>query len=453
MDNARPFRSSKHPMARLSPIEVSKEEVGPCHFKLAIQVPADRIAQSFDLTYRAAGSDMRIPGFRKGKAPAAILRTLLGDQVAEDAKSHLLESVVREGVQRSELIALRVVNFDADAIEVDEESPLSFEVEVETTPQVELPPWEEITVQPDPVIINADQVEEALESLRQREMQFEDAAEGQGLDSEHAVEMDLVYLKDEEEGPAAEDIRLGLESPLYGVEEEDWAREMDGVLPDATVDLPCSFNEGFSNEDWVGEKGIVRLSVKRVVKPRPATDAEIAAAGDIDVDELPTRIKDSLTAEAERSERNRQADAVLQQIQDKRPFQLPDGMIQEEAEQSMKGQVKDMVERGLDEEEAQKEVEQQRTRFLESAEVRLKSYFLIRRIAEQEKLKVTRNELSQAFRAIASQHGVDAKTVEKVYTENGRVDDLSSDILTGKVRAFLNEKVAEMAPAVEQAEA
>ena len=110
-----------------------------------------------------------------------------------------------------------------------------FEVEIETTPQVELPSWDEIDVTPEPVIINQEQVDEALESLRQREVRFDDAEEGQGLDSEHAVEMDLIYLKDGEEGPAAEDIRLGLESPLYGVEEEDWTKHMDGVLPDATV--------------------------------------------------------------------------------------------------------------------------------------------------------------------------------------------------------------------------
>lgn len=431
------------------PIEVTSAEVGPCHHKLTVQVPAARIVEEYDHAYQAAGQNLAIPGFRKGKIPIPVLRELLGDQVSADAKQHLFEHIVREAVAQAELVPLRVVNFDMDAIEVDEEQDLQFDVEVETAPTVELPEWDEIDVIPEPTVVESEQVEAALQDIRNRSPRFDEADAEQGLDSEHAVEMDLVYTKDGQDGPDAKDIRLGLDAPLYGVEEEEWNAKMAGAKKDDEIELACTFEEGFSEESWVGESGAVKLTVKKVVKPRPATDEEVAADAELEVEELGAKLKERMEAEAERAERNRQADAMLQQILDKRPFQLAENMVSEETEHQMEQQVQQAVQQGADEDEVRQQVEEKRSEFAESADQRLKSYFLIRRIAQQEEIKVTKNEMDQALRAISRHHGVDVKTVEKVYKEQGRLDDVASDILTGKVRAFLMKKVEEKHPAVE----
>lgn len=431
------------------PIEVQAEELGPCHHKLTVKVPAARIVEEFDHSYQAAGKNLSIPGFRKGKIPVEMLRMVLGEQVEADAKQHLFEHVVRDAVQQADLVPLRVVNFDMDNYEVDEEQDLEFEVEVETAPTVELPDWDEIDVIPEPVVVEGEQIEAALQDIRNRSPRFDDAEEGQGLDSEHAVEMDLVYTKDGEDGPDAKDIRLGLDAPLYGVEEDEWTEKMTDSKVGDEIELACKFEEGFSNEDWVGETGTVKLTIKKMVKPRPATDEEIAEEAELEVEELGSKLKERMEAEAERNERNRQADEMLQQILDKRPFQLAENMVEEETTHAMEQQVQQAVQQGADEDEVRKQVEESRAEFASAADQRLKSYFLIRRIAQQEEIKVTKNEMTQALRAISRHHGVDVKTVEKVYKEQGRLDDVASDILTGKVRGFLMKKVEEKHGAVE----
>jgi len=424
-----------------TPIQAQAEEVGPCHYKLSVQVPAARIVEEYDHSYASAGKDLAVKGFRKGKVPIDVLRTLLGESVESDAKQHLFEHILREAVQQVELVALRVVNFDMDEHEVDESQDLAFDIEIETTPKVELPDWDELDVEAEPVVVDGEAVEAALNDLRSRSPRFDEADAGQGLDSEHAVEMDLVYTKDGKDGPDAQDIRLGMESPLYGVEEDEWNQKMEGAKAGDEVELACTFNDGFSEESWVGESGTVRLTVKRIVKPRPATNEEIAEEAQIDADELESKLKERLVADAERAERNRQADAMLQGILDRRPFQLADNMVKEETEHNIEQQVQQAVQQGADEDEVRKEAEGQREQFEQAADQRLKSYFLIRRIAEQEGIRVTKNEMSQALRAISQHHGVDVKTVEKVYSQQGRLDDVASDILSGKVRAFLVEKV------------
>ena len=440
-------------MATTSNIEVNAEEIGPCHYKLTVQVPVERIVQEFDHTYREAGKTLAVPGFRKGKIPTNVLRGLLGDQVHEDAKNHLFEHIVRDAVQKAEVVALRVVNFDMDQYEVSEETALDFEVEIETTPKVELPEWSELDVKAEPIIVNAEHVDLTLEDIRKKNLRFDEAAEGQGLDEDHAVEMDLQYFLNDEAGPDAKDIRLGLESPLYGVEEEEWTSKMTGAKKGDEITLACEFNEGFSNEEWVGKTGEVRLEVKNLVHPRPASDEEIAEQGGFAAEELRTKIKEGLTEEALRAERNRQADAMIQAILDRRPFQLAQGMLDEETKQTVKQEIARLTEQGLAEETAKEQVESQETAIATAAEARLKSYFLIRRIAEQQEIPVTKNEMEQALRAISQHHGVDVKTVRNVYAQQGRLDDVASDILTGKVRAFLIKQVEENAEAVEASDA
>ncbi|MCH2101595.1 MAG: trigger factor [Planctomycetes bacterium] len=431
------------------PIDVQAEELGPCHHKLTVKVPSARIVEEYDSSYKAAGKNLAIPGFRKGKIPVEMLRTVLGDQVEADAKQQLFEQVVRDAVAQANLVPLRVINFDIDKYEVDEEQDLEFEVEVETAPTVELPDWNEINVIPEPVVIEAEQVEAALQDIRNRSPRFEDAEEGQGLDSEHAVVMDLVYTRDGEDGPDAKDIRLGLDAPLYGVEEDEWTSRMTDAKLGDEIELACAFEEGFSNEDWVGSTGTVKLSIKKMVKPRPATDEEIAEEAELEVEELGSKLKERMQAEAERNERNRQADEMLQQILDKRPFQLAGNMVEEETANAMEQQIEQAVQQGADEDEVRKQVESSRAEFANTADQRLKSYFLIRRIAQQEEIKVTKNEMTQALRSISRHHGVDVKTVEKVYKEQGRLDDVASDILTGKVRAFLMKKIEDKHGSIE----
>ena len=128
---------------------------------------------------------------------------------------------------------------------------------------------------------------------------------------------------------------------------------------------------------------------------------------------------------------------------------LGDSMFFTRPRSTAEQQVEEAVQQGADEDEVRKQVEESRAEFASAADQRLKSYFLIRRIAQQEEIKVTKNEMTQALRAISRHHGVDVKTVEKVYKEQGRLDDVASDILTGKVRAFLMKKVEEKHGAVE----
>ena len=82
-------------MQKKHPIQATKEESGPCSYRIDVVVSAKRCEEEFKNAYQAASRGIKIPGFRPGKAPASVLRQMLGDDAKEHAKEYLIEPQTR----------------------------------------------------------------------------------------------------------------------------------------------------------------------------------------------------------------------------------------------------------------------------------------------------------------------------------------------------------------------
>jgi FKBP-type peptidyl-prolyl cis-trans isomerase (trigger factor) len=162
------------------------------------------------------------------------------------------------------------------------------------------------------------------------------------------------------------------------------------------------------------------------------------------VEELEERIRGRIAADNEQRERERQAHAALDAILELKPFQLSPRMIQEEAEASRKSNIERMQQQGATEEQATAEADKHADDMEVDAERRLKHWFILRRLAQQEKVRVSSRDLDNAFRAIAQQQGVDVGMLKKFYKERNMTDNLRGEILESKVRAHLVDKLAEL---------
>lgn len=437
-----------HPEAvsKNHPVVAEKKELGPCHFEVSVTVPAARVREEFDHAIKAAARGVKVPGFRPGKVPAAVLRQMLGDGAEEHAREHLFDHCANDALAVVGLrnLVLRTLDFDPSDIEVDEEKDLEFAFEVETMPDVELPAFEEIEVEAQDPTPTEEQQAEALQGLAGNNPQFEEVEDG-AVDADLLAEVNLVYLRGDEEGPKADGLKFALGSPLYGADPEAYDAALSGKKAGESFDLEVEFNEGFSEESWVGETGTARISVTKVVRGRPANAEEMVEAfGLKDVEELEERIRGRIVADNEQRERERQAHAALDAILELKPFQLSPRMIQEEAEASRKSNIERMQQQGATEEQATAEADKHADDMAVDAERRLKHWFILRRLAQQEKVRVSSRDLDNAFRAISQQQGVDVGMLKKFYKERNMTDNLRGEILESKVRAHLVDKLAEL---------
>ncbi len=419
-----------------TPIQVESTELGPCHHRLAVQVPADRVRQEFDHAIQAASRGVKVQGFRPGKAPADVLRKLLGDGVNEQAREHLFEHIIPEAIHQAGHSPLRLVDFDPAEIEIDEDKELSFEFELECAPAIELPSWDEIDVLTEPTEATEEQITQAIQGLGRENPKFDESEAG-GLDEETLAECDLQFLRDGEEGPQAEDLKLGLSAPLYGAEPEEFEQAMRGVVAGDEREVAITFNEGFERKDWVGSAGSAKVTVKRLVTPRPATPEELAEAMGLEggTEELEKEAAKQINAQNEQAEKQRQVQAAFDAILEAKPFDLPNRLVEEEAKAAVEAEINKMTESGVEAEEAATQVGTMEEELRKDALNRLRHYFLVRRIAAEEKVRVTEGDMETAYRQIGARHGADAKTVKSYYEEQGMANQLGGEILEGKVRA------------------
>jgi len=424
-------------------IQVEVAELEPCLQKVSVQVPAERVSLELERAFRSLTKKVRLPGFRPGKIPFKVLQKRFGESLEKDAREAVLERLVGEALRAKNLFPLRGVQLDADSLQVAEGLPLAFEFEVETAPPVELPPWEEVSIEARDTEPTLDQVGAAFKALSQEHPRF-DAEEKSRVDAEHLAECDLLFLKDGEEGPRAEGVRLGPESPLYGADPVAFGEALTGCRPGDVFRLKVDFKEGFSHKEWIGESGEVEVRVARVVRPRPATREEVASDLDFESEEaLKEAILERLRRENEADERDRQALALLEGAARLRPFPLPPRLLEEEIEATVKAQAERLEkEGGLSPEEAAARAEGEREAIAEASRNRLQNFFLIRKTAAVEKIRVTEGDLRQAYRALASRHGSEEQTVRSYYREKGLERGLQNDILEGKVRARLAQIAA-----------
>ncbi len=430
------------------PVEATSEQLGPCLLKVSVKVPAARVSQEFDHAIQAAGRDVNVPGYRPGKVPVEMLRKMLDDGIEQEASQHLFEHVIGEVIAEQKIEMLRLVDFDHTKFDVSEGQELEFDFEVETAPEINIPDWSKVEVDIQGTEANEEQINGTLEAIGRDHPRFDDS-DLEKLDANTLAACDIAFSKDGEDGPTAKDLKLALGSPLYGTEEAAYEAAMTDAKVGSEFSLEVEFKEGFEKTEWVGEKGEVKVSVKKLVTPRPGSVEEIAADLNIEAsddvsceDKFLEMVKGRLEMENKAHEMRRQVEAALENILAMAPFELPASIVQDEAEHAEKGAIEKLQGEGKSEDEAKAEIESQRSDIHADAERRLRNYFLIRRIAATEKVRVSNNDMDQAYREIGSRNGTDLKTTRAFYQERGLENQLRGDVLENKTRAQISRILA-----------
>lgn len=143
------------------------EQLSPTRVRINVEVPFEELKPDFDKAYKALAQQVKIPGFRPGKAPAKLIETRVGrGAVLEQVVNDALPARYAEAVQATEVKVIGQPEIEITKIEDGEE--LAFTAEVDVRPEITLPDYSGIEVSVDSFTIGDDDIEEQLTSLRQR---------------------------------------------------------------------------------------------------------------------------------------------------------------------------------------------------------------------------------------------------------------------------------------------
>ena len=417
------------------------EELSPTRVRLTIEVPFDELKPNVDRAYREVARQVRVPGFRPGRVPPRVIDQRIGrEAVLEQAVNDAVPQLYGKALEEHDVYALGQP--DLEITKLDDGKELAFTAEVDVRPKFDLPSIDGLPVTVDNAEVTPDQVEEYIGALRER------FASLKGTDRP-AAEGDFVSidLSAEVNGKSAEDAQAS------GVSYEVGSGQMLDGLDEALTGMSAGETETFAallaGGKQAGKLAQVTVTVQSVkVKELPELDDDFAQSAS-EFDTL-GELRAGTRAQLERMQRAGQAgqarERALDALLDRVDIPLPEDLVGREIA-SRRESLTDRLERsGNTMEEYLQAIgssaEQLDEQFAQDARRSVKAGFILDKLAQQEELGVSQEELAAYVTEQAYRMGVPPDRLAKDLSERGQLAAVAADVLRGKALTLLAERAA-----------
>jgi trigger factor len=379
---------------------------------------------------------IRMPGFRPGKVPIALLRKQYGRSVMGE----VLEQAVNRGSQKAiadhELRpALRP---KIEVTSFDEGADLEFTMALEVLPEVPQVDLKKIELTRPVAEVGEETIAGALDRFAKRFQEYEAPAEPRPTQTGDRVIIDFEGRIDGAvfEGGKAEDIPLVLGSGfmLPGFEEQ-----LTGVEAGADVTVQAQFPDGYPNADLAGKAATFAVQVKDVSEPKPVVlDDDLAKGqGFDDLEALKGAVRDGIAREYAQVARAKVKRALLDDLAANYRFQVPAGMVDLEFEAIWK-QLKEEMERGGEAIAEGKSEEELKEEYRAIAERRVRLGLILSDIGQKNEIKVEQHELNAAIMDQARRYpGQEQKVLDFFRNNPSALDHLRAPLYEDKVVDFI----------------
>jgi trigger factor len=420
-------------------------DVSPTRKEIKIEIDPETVRQTYDRISDRYAKQASVPGFRPGHAPRAVVRTRFKNEIRGQALQELVPEAVNEAINKHELDALGEPDVQLDnteALEKFGEEPLLVNVKVEVLPKVELRDYKGIqTVRKTRRVTDAN-VDEMLEALRETSGAMQPVEDrGAALADTVTINVEGKFLDNsEEENIKADDVEVTLGGK--GVQQE-FTDNLTGVKPDDEKTFVVDYPEGFSSKGLAGKKVEYTARVTAVrVKVLPEVDDEWARSLGEEFDSVATlrsKIRENMENQARQEADHRFRADLMQKVVERHQFEVPQSLIDHQTSYRMESVVRDMISRGVDPRNQNVNWEGAREELKVQAEEDVRSSLLLERIAQEEKIEVSNEEIEAEIQAIARSSQQPVEQVRSVLTKEGGERSIANRLRNRKALDLLVE--------------
>jgi trigger factor len=420
-------------------VKTDVEELSPTRVKLTIEVPFEELKTSLDKAYREVARQVRVPGFRPGRVPPRIIDQRFG-------RATVLEQAVNEAVPElySKALAERDVvplsQPDLEITKLDDGKELAFTAEVDIRPSFELPDVTTLSVTVENADVGPDQVEEYLGALRERFASLKTV--DRPVEAGDFVSIDLSATVD---GEAVEDAQATGVS--YEVGTESMLDGLDEALAGMTAGEAKTFTAELAGGERAGLAADVLVTVNSVkIKELPELDDEFAqSASEFDtIGELRASTRKQLTSVRQAGQAGQARERLLAELIDQLDIPLPERIVEAEVDQR-RHSLQDQLDRAGLTMQAYLDASETTAAKIDAdfeADARrsVKAGFILDKLATQEDLKVSAEQLSAYVTEQAYRMGVTPDRLAQQLSDNGQLPAVAADVLRGNALTWLAEQ-------------
>jgi trigger factor len=422
-------------------MKTSIEKKGSLGRKLTIEVPAETVSSTFSRVYKGIQKNANIKGFRQGKAPLQMIKSMYSDKVKQDVLEELINEAYNNALSEHSLnpVTQPQVHFE----KLEEATVFNFTAEFEVRPDIQIRKIEKLKVEKEKLEVKEEKIEGILKQIRESRAKLVPVFEDRPAQAGDTAEIDFVGTV---EGKPLDGgtmngykLELGSNSFIPGFE--------DGILgmrPGSNKVLNLNFPPDYGHKEIAGKPVQFSVSLKNIMKKDlPPLDEEfVKSMGPFEnLDALKKAISEDVLAEEGKRVHDELKTRLLKVLVKENPIEVPPTLKAKQKELIIADVEERTKRQGMtptDFEEYKKKWDHD---FDETAEFVIQTHFLIDTLAEEHKLVPTKAEIDERLQTYAQQSGIELPKVREFYLKNmDRMNQLVYQITEEKVVNFLIEK-------------
>lgn len=406
-----------------------------CRKELDLEIPAEEVSKATEKVAKDFAKVARVPGFRPGKAPISLIKK----RFADDIKGEVLQTLVPEHVEKAvaEQKLTPVSQPQVDKLEYNEGQPLKFRASFEVLPEFSLGDYKNLQIEMPEMAITDESVANTLKEMQQRAATFA-PVEGRAGQNDDFVQVKLVGTPEGGGEP------LQAESVLCHVGAEETMAPFNENLLGANAgdhkNFDVEYPADYPDPKLAGKKFHYSVDVLGIkTKKLPEINDEFAkdVSDAATLDELQTKLREGLEHERDHRQKDLQREKVLAELVKLHDFPVPESLVEHQMDVRLERVVRSLAEQGVDPRAVNVDWVSLRKRQEDRAKDDVKAELVVDRIATEEKIEVTDEELQHELEHVASHSGESAEAIRARLTNQGALDRMKAKLRSDKTVDWL----------------
>jgi trigger factor len=417
---------------------------------LRIELPPDEVAKEWDEIANSFARFAKIPGYRPGKAPRRVIEAKFRKEIQDELTRKLVSKSYRDAIEQKQLRVVSLTNLED--VQFGDDKSIRFSATVITAPEFDLPDYKNIAVQLPSTDVAEAEVDAAIERLRDQSADFNDV-------TDRALEMDDFAVIDFEgtlDGKPLSEIAPNAAKALHGGK-KFWLRmaqdnflpkfceQVVGLKPNESRTVTVDFPADFPVTELAGKQASYNVTLAEIKqKILPTVDDAFAAklVPGKSLTDLRHLIMHDIEHEKEHEVERAKEAQIVKYLHEQVSFDLPPALLRNETRRALGELVQRNRERGISDDMLKGKEKELVEGAGGLAAHRLKTNFILSRVAERENIQVTREDLELRIREEALRYNMPVDKMRKQLEQDDRLDALAEQILLGKSLDFLKANVS-----------
>ena len=419
-------------------MNIESTEINPCTIELKVACSADQVQDAYDKAYRKAGKRVRVPGFRPGAAPKHLAKKYLNlEEVQRLAAEDMIRSAYTAAVKEKELKPvgqprIEVTKFDEEASEFE------FTAKVPLEPKVELGEYKGLNITAPDEAVTEEELDEQLEMIRKRR------ATRKAIEHRGAQDGDFAVVGIRADGDD-KDRRF---MTVVGQTFPQLDQALMGMNAEDTKVVELTFPENFQEKDWAGKPMKVDVTLRSLSAAEvPDLDEEFAKELNAEnVDQLKERVREQMTEAKKRMVRDYVNEQILEEVMKTSNVEVADTLWEGVAERRLNEIADDAQKENKTLEDIAQannmSLEELSEKIGERAKAEVKHAVVIRKIFENEEMKLAQEDLRNQVVEIAAENNMSPDEAMRALRRSGSLAEVEFRAIYGKVLDFLLESAS-----------